>query len=622
MDKRIDSININTKRLMAIRLIALVLLALTSLPGLIMSIIFTIAFIFIKVNKLWFCAFGAIVAFVVNLKVNFVDKFGIGAIKLMRDLLENIIFKNSANVSDIYKSYVINVNILWQVIIAFIVGSIIAEIYYSNSSVKKIITNKSKEKNVKKSLEKLKKMKHNSNSTIVGADYDSLDKVELDDASKHVLIAGTTGAGKTVTISNFIESGMQKGYPIFAVDGKGDLDKGSLLHYMQSLSKKYNRTLYVINFVLPEISDYYNPFRGAGMTVAKDMLIGMNDWTEPHYKVNTERYLQQLVRILNMNNIALDLKTIIKYSPSQFQLLIEEMKDKGTLPSDDYRNLCEIIESTAGIVNSAMARFATTAESEAGVIFNSKGVDIYTALKENANILIILDSLGKPELSKQVGRLAILDAKKAVSKLFGDKKRKFFILDECNVYMSDVAVDLLNKSRSANVTCFPSVQSLSDFDKAGGVALRNQVIENCNNYIIMRQNSPDSSREWERVIGEQETINYSYNMEEKIGLFGNKNKTTGNGNMYKTMESKINSSVIQNLQTGECILLSKDQRIEKKIKVRTVKLDMDTPILGEGKKTYEPSENIESIKYTENNENYDFSEIEKTLNKNEKCTTN
>jgi len=148
-----------------------------------------------------------------------------------------------------------------------------------------------------------------------------------------------------------------------------------------------------------------------------------------------------------------------------------------------------------------MARFATTAESEAGEIFNSHGVDVYTAIKEKANILIILDSLGKPELSKQVGRLAILDAKKAVSKLFLDKTRKYFIFDEFNVYASNVAIDLLNKSRSANITCIPAFQSLSDLDKAGGVALRNQVIENCNNYIIMRQNSYDSSAEWEKVIG-------------------------------------------------------------------------------------------------------------------------
>ncbi|HEY5589372.1 MAG TPA: TraM recognition domain-containing protein, partial [Candidatus Paceibacterota bacterium] len=187
--------------------------------------------------------------------------------------------------------------------------------------------------------------------------------------------------------------------------------------------------------------------------------------------------------------------------------------------------------------------------------------------------LIILDSLGKPELSKQVGRLAILDAKKAVSKLFLDKTRKYFIFDEFNVYASDVAIDLLNKSRSANITCIPAFQSLSDLDKAGGVALRNQVIENCNNYIIMRQNSYDSSAEWEKVVGKEETTNYSYSIEEKASLFGNKTISNGNGSMHKTMENKHTYTDIQNLETGQSIFISKDQRIDKKIKMRSIKID-------------------------------------------------
>jgi len=249
------------------------------------------------------------------------------------------------------------------------------------------------------------------------------------------------------------------------------------------------------------------------------------------------------------------------------------MKANKEISIDEYTRLSDIIETTAPIVNNAMARFATTAESEAGEIFNNSGIDVYTALKEKANILIILDPLGKPELSKQVGRLAVLDAKKAVSKLFTDKTRKYFIFDEFNVYASDVAIDLLNKSRSANVTCIPAFQSLSDLDKAGGVALRNQVIENCNNYIIMRQNSYDSSAEWEKVIGQERITNYSYGVEKRASIFGNKIISTGNGNMHESLENKYTYTDIQSLANGQSIFISKDQNIEKKLKMRFVKIN-------------------------------------------------
>jgi type IV secretory pathway TraG/TraD family ATPase VirD4 len=551
----------------------LTFLAITSLPALIIAVFFTIPFLFIKVNKLLFTLIGFIIAFLVNLKIGLAVQFFISSINFIKVLFNDLIHKN--NISITYKNYIVHVNIIWQIVLAFIIASIIAHIISLFINKEEHSSEAIKERAVNKVLDKIKGLKHEDGYTTIGVEYENLSKIQIEDNAKHIAIAGTTGAGKTVTIVNFIENAMQKSYPVFAVDGKGDLSKGSLLDYMKTLSKKYNKKLYVINFVNPNDSDYYNPFLNAGMTEAKDMLISMNNWSEEHYKVNTERYLQQLIRILNMQKIKLDLNTIINYSPNKFKELIEKMKDNKNLSIDEYTKLSEIIENTGAIVNSAMARFATTAESEAGILFNSSGVDIYTAMKQKANILIILDTLSKPELSKQVGRLAVLDARKAVSKLFGDETRKFFIFDEFNVYASDSAVDLLNKSRSSNTTCIPAFQSLSDLDKAGGTALRNQVIDNCNNFIIMRQNGYDSAYEWEKLIGEEETTQYTYAIERKTGIFSGGNKVTGTGSMHKVMESRVNADKIQNQKTGQAVFLSKDQGTLNIIKVRTINLELE-----------------------------------------------
>jgi len=587
-------------------LILFLFFTFVSLPAVIITLVLTGILISInKVKKIYFCIVSLGLAILINFKISFMKKFLLNAIDFLKVIFNTIIHKHTETISPLYKSYLLNINIVWQLLIALVLSSLIAEIYYLKTRKdKKSKPDKRKENRINKFLEKISLKPHDETTTTIGADYENIQTVKINDNAKHIIIAGTTGAGKTVSISNFIESAMQKNYPVFAIDGKGDLGNGSLLNYMQSLSKKNNRRLYVINLVDPSTSDHYNPFKDAGMTQAKDMLIGMNDWSEEHYKVNTERYLQLLIKILNIKKIPLDLNTIIKYSPTQFQKLIEEMKKKKEIEITEYTRITDIITNTAAIVNSAMARFATTAESEASEIFNSDGVDVYTAIKEKANILIVLDSLGKPELSKQVGRLAILDAKKAVSKLFLDKTRKYFIFDEFNVYASDVAVDLLNKSRSANVTCIPAFQSLSDLDKAGGVALRNQVIENCNNYIIMRQNSYDSSAEWQKVVGQEETTNYNYSIE-KAGLFGNKPISNGKGSMHKTMESKHTYTDIQNLETGQAIFISKDQRIDKKIKIRSTKIDklqfkeinhiIVTPKKPKSPKIIEPEQNENTV---------------------------
>lgn len=579
---------------MIVYLIFIIVLGATLLPGVLFALLFSLIFINIKFPGVIFAGIGVITCVYINFNICSLDNFLMQILNLMKNVI-TAFMQHNTQFGEIYINYLQTTSYAWQIAVGIIFAGIIAQVYFSKH---KVLGNVPKtDVKARKKAEKIVDMEHPIDSTIIGADV-SGGTIQLEDKAKHIIVAGTTGSGKTVTIANILQSAFQKNIPTLAIDGKGDLDSGSLLHYMQEFSEKYKRKLYVINLTKPECSDKYNPFRNAGRTEAKDMLISMSDWTEPHYKVNTERYLQQLIKILNIANSPLSLNTIINYNAENFKNLLEKLKDDEKIDIEEYTKSMDIIETTKDIAASAMARFATTAESEAGEIFSySDGIDIYTAIKENANILIILDSLGKPELSKQVGRLAVIDAKKAVSKLFTEKTRKFFVFDEFNVYASDVAVDLLNKSRTANITCTVAFQSLSDLDKAGGAALRNQVIENCNNYFIMRQNSPDSSFEWEKVIGEKDTFKFTHTFKEDdsvLGkIFGDGKQETGGGSMYQAKESKFRASEIQSLKTGQAIFVSKDQVLEKKIQVRCIKLETEHPELREIPKKVN---NIDEIK--------------------------
>ena len=57
-------------------------------------------------------------------------------------------------------------------------------------------------------------------------------KIFINNDVKHIFICGTTGSGKTVTLSNFIESVFKYDYPSLIVDGKGDINEGSILDYI------------------------------------------------------------------------------------------------------------------------------------------------------------------------------------------------------------------------------------------------------------------------------------------------------------------------------------------------------------------------------------------------------
>jgi len=420
--------------------------------------------------------------------------------------------------------------------------------------------------NLRKGVKKINKENRNavfkkesdiSNKTLIGA-IGGRRKVYANDDGKHFLICGTTGSGKTITLSNFLNTVFEKDYPCLFVDGKGDISKDSVLDIVHTLNSKYGnqKTVYVVDMNNPEKSDRYNPFKNTSATIVKDMLVNMSEWSEEHYKINTERYLQCVISLMLKAGITITLKGILKYMPMEkFISFSAELKRNDVITKEEHSENVEIAESSGKIASNSIARFSTIAESDVGQIFSGQGIDIYTALKQNAIIVFILNPLSYPELSPAIGRLALIDSKKAVSKLFHEEiGRTFFLFDEINVYASTTLLDLLNKSRSADVTCFCACQSLSDLDFAVNQDFKWQVIENCNNYIVQRQNSAPNAENWANVLGTRATLDVTNQIEQN----GRNTNETGYGSARRTREFLYHPDIIKQLKTGHAIFMSKD----------------------------------------------------------------
>ena len=421
--------------------------------------------------------------------------------------------------------------------------------------------------NFRKELKRVKmtpfdKTSNSSNATLIGRNSNKK-PIYTPDNAKHIFICGTTGSGKTVSLSNYIKSGIEKDYPLLIVDGKGDTGDGSIYDIVKKL--KGNKRLYVVNLTNPLKSDFYNPFQNATPTIAKDMLINLTDWSEEHYKLNTERYLQRLLQLLALNKTPLSFKSIIQnMNIDKFSKLSSELLKDELISKEEHLENIELTKTSGKIAGGAFARFSLIAESELGYIFDQTGIDIYTALKEKAIILFILNPLIFPEMSPLIGRLLLIDSKKALSKLFGiNNHRIFFIMDEINSYASPVLIDLVNKSRSANITCVLATQSLSDLDFAVGEAFKEQIIENCNNYIVMRQNSSINAEHWANILGTKSTLEVTYQLQQK----GLNTSETGFGSAKRVREYFYHPDDIKVLKTGQGIILSKDNNFHSKIEI-------------------------------------------------------
>lgn len=402
----------------------------------------------------------------------------------------------------------------------------------------------------------------NNTGTFIGMNHKK--PVYIADNCKHCFICGTTGSGKTVALSNFIKHGSEMNFPMLIVDGKGDVGSGSILELTKYFCR--NKKLYIISLSDPKTSDKYNPFRYASPTMCKDMLINMTEWSEEHYKLNTERYLQKLIILLKQNEIPLSFKNIIdnmaveKFNALSANLLKDEEIDK----QEHLLNL-EISKVCGKIAQSASARFSTIAESDFGSIFDDDGIDIYTAIKENAVILFVLNPLLYPELSPLMGKLMLIDAKQAVNRCFNSGlERAFYIFDEINSYISPTFIDLINKSRSANITSILATQSLADLDVACNESFKEQVIENTNNYIVLRQNSAVNAEHWANILGTKSTIDVTYQIQQK-GAFTASD--TGLGSARRVREFYYHPDDIKALSIGRGIYMSKDSNFHAMIHI-------------------------------------------------------
>lgn len=413
-----------------------------------------------------------------------------------------------------------------------------------------------------------------------------LSPVEL---NRHVMLVGTTGSGKTTTIYRFIEycvNSMQAG--IF-IDGKGD---EGFIRAAEAIAAKRGRKIKAFVMSPEETGDGYNPFCVGSPSEMTDKVISMFDWTEPHYKLSAQRFLQLLFRAFKVLGITPDLPTVTQYcdktrlkaalqtakgQPKQTKAAPKEyfsLDDLDALDGSQGRGeahepntpaapmgaheaeAAEIAEALEGIDERAIqgiaSRLGVIAEGDLRDLLRSGGgreaIKIHEVLDNRDIAVFSLDSLRYPEQAREFGRLIINDLKANIAEHMKRRggQHVTLIFDEFNVFASSAVVDLVNKSRSAGFEALLSFQSLADIDAAAdnGQALAEQIIQNCNTLIIQRQNSADDR--FSKAGGTRDAVELTY----QAGTAGG----TGLGSARLVQEFRIDPNVLKNLQTGEAIV--------------------------------------------------------------------
>jgi len=376
------------------------------------------------------------------------------------------------------------------------------------------------------------------------------------DAHLHTLIVGTTGSGKTTTLNHFIHSAVIRKMPLFFVDGKGDID---LAERVQGFCEDNNRPFYLFSMVGQSVR--YNPLSTGGFTSKKDRIIELREWSEEHYKKLAEGYLQTLFRCLEKAGIDVDLHQLSRYMDTrELYQLARERKDSDLIAA------IEKIEEAEKHIGSLKAEIQNFVSSEIGELFDTSAgrvLNLSKAYDEGAVVYFCLQPLAFPSYASVLGKLIINDLKALAAQQLGrtDGQSKIFtIFDEFSVFAGDQVINLINQGRGPGIHAFLSTQSLSDLAVAKGKDFVGQVLTNCNNYIIQRQNNPEDAEILAGVIGTRDSADYTA----QIDTDG----STGMGSVRRAKEFICHPDQIKRLGLGEAIFVNKQVFQVRSVKVR------------------------------------------------------
>lgn len=433
-----------------------------------------------------------------------------------------------------------------------------------NNEVKRLAQGKTKlakkpltEKTLLKRLDGLKSSAYH-HGTLLGIDQATGHYVALadKDANLHTLAIGTTGSGKTTAIANMIESAIIRRYPLFYIDGKGDLE---LAKRVQQFALAQGAPFYLFSMVGDSLK--YNPIAFGGFTSKKDRIVELRHWSEDHYRKLAEGYLQTVFKLLINAKVPVDLHSLAAHlTPDSLYPLARKLGDASLV------NEIEKLEKKTKDISSLIAEIENIAGSEIGHLFDCSSSQVITlekAFTEKAVVYFCLQPLAFPAYAQTLGKLIINDIKALLASLLtqAEKIPLYTIFDEFSLFAGDQIINLINQGRSAGVHAVLSTQSLSDILQQGNDALVGQILNNTNNYLIQRQNNPHDAEILANLIGTESSF-------EVTAQLSAKQENSGLGSVKQTREFIIHPDDIKRLKLGQAIFVNKQRFNVQRILLR------------------------------------------------------
>lgn len=369
-----------------------------------------------------------------------------------------------------------------------------------------------------------------------------------------LLVLGTTGGGKTITLRRFYRRAIEQGYPLIIVDGKPTEEN---VAWVQALCQQYGRVFHGFNCGNHES---YDALSNGGYTELKDKIISLKDeWENDYYRSIAEDYLQTTFEVLIKSNEPFDLKKIAGcLSYDELVGITRKTKDADLM--ERVKGLSEYEHKD---IKGLQAHLHLLIHSELGnyLKVDQGAFNLNSIMQQGEVIYFALPALRFPSFSKVLGKLIINDIKAVIDRE-PTSSPIFMNFDEFSVFAGPQVLNLVNMGRGKGVHAVFGTQGLADLQTVDD-HFKSQVLNCVNTIICHRLNDQDSAEEVSMWVGTKDafTVTAQLNM-------NNQQEELGNVSLNK--EYIVHPDGIkQQLRTGEAYLVSKvDGFKEDKVKIK------------------------------------------------------
>lgn len=484
----------------------------------------------------------------------------------------NLIFFKLITKSDVKLALYFQMKYAWQYLVGFpVLYTLVLQLIGKNKSVhadelKRMSEGKlepSQDINQRRLDKALKRLSHEKYEKVegipLGISLHTYQVVVIPDyyINQILLVLGTTGSGKTVTLLQFAKYVIRKGYPLLWVDGKPTEENVSQIW---SQANRFGRDFFGFN-----CGNHfcYNAFCGESYTELKDKIMTLKDhWESDYYRSIAEDYLQTTLEVLIKLGKQVDLKTIAQCLEFQcLSLMVRESNDAQlnekikSLQQYERQSLTGLQAHLNALINSELGEFLLPQNDTFTLkdVHDRRGVGYFA-----------LPALKFPSFAKVLGKLIINDIKSMIEPLNGSQPI-FIIFDEFSVFAGEQVLNLVNMGRGKGVHAIFGTQGLSDLKKVDN-NFENQLLNCVNTIICHRLNDQGSAESITKWIGTQDSYDVTAVLD--TGL------TKSNlGSLSKNKAFIVHPDDIkQRLKTGEAYFATKINKLNiKKIKIKLVK---------------------------------------------------